>query len=73
MCEFTLNEFSKRKQFDNQFYSPPFYTHYHGYKMCFKVYAKGYGDGENTHISVFVQLMAGEYDDQLQLAVCWRY
>ena len=34
--------------------------------MCLKVFANGDNDGENTHISVFVQLMAGEYDDQLQ-------
>ena len=66
VCEFTLNEFSKRKQFDNEFYSSPFYTHQHGYKMCLGVYSNGDCSGKGTHVSVYVQLMAGDNDDQLQ-------
>ena len=66
VCEFTLNNFLKRKQLNSIFYGPSFYTHYQGYKMCIKVYANGEGDGKDTHVSVYVQLMAGEYDDQLQ-------
>ena len=27
VCEFTVTEFSNRKQFNNEYYSPPFYTH----------------------------------------------
>ena len=34
--------------------------------MCLSVYAHGYGDGKGTHVSVFVQLMKGEFDDLLQ-------
>ena len=66
VCEFTLNEFSKRKQFDNMFYSPSFYTHQHGYKMCLRVYANGNDSGKDTHVSVYAQLMAGDNDDHLQ-------
>ena len=66
LCEFTLNEFSKRKQFNNTFYGPSFYTHQHGYKMCLKVYANGDGSGKDTHVSVYAQLMAGDNDDHLQ-------
>ena len=43
VCEFTLTEFSKRKQFSNHYYSPPFYTHPQGYKLCLIVYANGGG------------------------------
>ena len=66
VCEFTLTEFSKRKQFNNRYYSPPFYTHPQGYKLCLKVYANGYGSGEGTHVSIFATLMKGEHDQHLQ-------
>ena len=65
VCEFTLTEFSKRKQLDNKFYSPPFYTHQHGYKLCLGVNANGYSRGKGTHVSVYVKIMPGEYDENL--------
>ena len=46
-------------------WSPPFYTHPRGYKMCLKVFPNGNRSGENTHISVYVNVLKGEYDDQL--------
>ena len=56
----------KRKQMNNKFWSPSFYTHQHGYKVCFGVFANGDGDGKGTHVSVFVRIMAGENDNRLQ-------
>ena len=44
----------------------PFYSHPQGYKMCLKVFPHGYGIGVGTHVSVFVQLMKGDFDDCLQ-------
>ena len=46
-------------------YSPPFYTSIHGYRMCLRCYLYGDGQGKGTHISLFVVLMKGEYDDLL--------
>jgi len=34
--------------------------------MCLRVYANGYGDGEGTHVSVYIYLMQGEFDDHLK-------
>ena len=34
--------------------------------MCLKVYAGGHGDGEGTHISAYLSLMAGENDKILE-------
>ena len=34
--------------------------------MCVNVHANGSVNGKNTHVSVFVQLVIGENDDQLQ-------
>ena len=66
VCDFTLTEFTKRKQFNNVCYSPPFYSHPHGYKLCIKVYANGYGVFKDTHISIWAILMRGDYDNNLQ-------
>lgn len=58
-----ITEYSKRKTsgFTN-YYSQPFYTHRHGYKMCGRVFLNGDGLGQNTHISLFLVIMRGEHD-----------
>ena len=62
----TMTNFEKMKRTKKEWYSPPFYTHTKGYKMCLKVYANGNGVGKGTHISVFAYLMRGEFDDCLE-------
>ena len=66
VCDFTLTKFTKRKQFNNEYYSPPFYSHPHGYNLCLKVYANGNSVGKDTRISIFANLMRGDYDNNLQ-------
>ena len=46
-------------------YSPPFYTSQHGYRLCLRAYLNGDGSGKGTHISLFIVLMKGEFDDLL--------
>ena len=65
LLEFTLTEFAKRKQSDNECYRPAFYTHKQGYKMCISIISNGYGSGKGSHVSVYVYHMKGEHDDQL--------
>ena len=64
--ELTMTNFEQHKTDDDEWYSPPFYTHPQGYKMCLKVYANGEGEGKNTHVTVGAYLMRGEFDDQLK-------
>jgi len=64
-CVFKLPEFSRHKSSSQGFYSPPFYTHPGGYKMCIKISANGCDDGSNTHVLVFAYLMRGRNDDNL--------
>ena len=45
--------------------SPSFYSTIGGYKMCLRVDANGAGSGADTHVTVGVPLMRGEYDDNL--------
>ena len=63
--EFTMTNFEQHKN-DEEWYSPPFYTHPHGYKMCLCVWPNGFGDGEGTYLGVTVHLMRGEFDDHLK-------
>ena len=64
VCEFTLTEFTKRMQLNDEHYSSPFYTHSHGYKMLLCVYAKGQ-QMHGNYVAVYVCLMRGEYDSDL--------
>ncbi|XP_065902971.1 uncharacterized protein [Dysidea avara] len=47
-------------------FSAPFYTHSKGYKLSLNVQAAGFGGGNKTHLSVWLYLMRGPYDDQLK-------
>ena len=63
--EFTMANFEQHKN-DEKWYSPPFYTHPHGYKMCLEVSPNGFGSGKGTHLGVSVHMMSGEFDDHLK-------
>ena len=63
-AQFTISEYSKRKQFDNQYFSPPFTTSPQGYRLCLRVDANGSGKG--SHLSTFAYIMKGQHDDHLQ-------
>ena len=60
-----LTNYLKHKSDKDEFYGPPFYTSYNGYKMCLRVYANGWGTGEGTHVAVHAYLMKGDNDDSL--------
>ena len=62
----TMANFTQYYDKDKAWLSPPFYTHPRGYKMCLKVYAKGYGEAKGTHISVSMFMMQGEFDSELR-------
>ena len=47
---------------NNKIDSEPFYTETYGYKLKLSVNPNGDGSGKNTHLSVFVIVMKGEYD-----------
>ena len=58
--------FETHRQSGTAWYSTPFYTRPRGYKMRLRVDADGNGDGKGTHVSVFVCLVQGEFDDHLK-------
>ena len=66
-----LDDFTKKVQEKDVWYSSPFLAFEGGYQMCLKVYAAGYDDGEGTHVSVFLNLMKGPHDDKLEQSGHW--
>ena len=62
---FIVSEYSYKKINKCSHVSEPFFTSRTGYKMCLLLYANGNGDGEGTHISVYLQILHGPHDDQL--------
>ena len=64
--QFTISEYSKRKQFNNIYYSPPFTTIPQGYRLCLQVYANGHDSCKGKHLSIYAYIMKGQHDDYLQ-------
>ena len=46
--------------------SPSLYTRPMGYKLCLVVFAGGSYDTTDTHLSLCLSLMEGEYDENLK-------
>ena len=46
--------------------STPFHTSKLGYKVRINLCPNGYGEGKNTHLSIFIFIMKGDYDCILQ-------
>ena len=66
-AQFTMSGYSKRKQFKNVYFSPPFTTiHKPGYNFCLRVDANGADSGEGSHLSIFAYIIKGQHDDRLQ-------
>jgi len=61
---FKMVDYNKKKENYVQWYSDSFYTHNKGYKMSLRVDVSG--NGEDTHLSVFLFLMKGPHDDELK-------
>ena len=61
-----MEGFQKKEEENKVWFSDPVYSHFGGYKMCLRVDANGYGNGKGTHVSVFVNMMRGDNDDNLK-------
>ena len=55
--ELVMADFDECKKDNEICYSPHFYTHPNGYKICLEVLANGYGVSKDIHLSVFMCLM----------------
>ncbi len=63
---FTMTNFESCRKSRFRWFSPFFYSHPSGYRMCIRVDASGIMLGSGTHVSVLVHFAQGLYDDQLR-------
>ena len=61
--EFTMTNFDKHKRDNSTWYSQPFYTHPHGYKLCLRVNPNF--KSKDAEIAIDACLMCGEFDSFL--------
>ena len=64
--DIVMDEYERKRIEDEDWFSPAFYTHVGGYKMCLKITANGWDDGKGTHVGVSVYMMKGEFDSHLK-------
>ena len=62
---YILDKFTQRKLNNDKWYSPHFYSHNCGYSMFLYVYPNGNGLSRNRHLSVYLHVMQGAFDEQL--------
>ena len=60
----TMTELKSKKDNGVQWFSPPYFTHVNGYKMCFEVDFSSYNSKTSLRIDSYI--MRGPYDDFLQ-------
>ncbi len=63
---FTMYNYQQCKEDNLIISSPPFYSHAKGYKMRLQIHPNGCKSGKNTHLSLYIDIMRGEFDDMLQ-------
>ncbi|XP_046891954.1 TNF receptor-associated factor 4a [Hypomesus transpacificus] len=66
-----LSDYSRKLQEaklrnNHEFFSPPFYTHRYGYKLQVSAFLNGNGSGEGSHLSIYIRVLPGEYDNLLE-------
>ncbi|XP_042298211.1 TNF receptor-associated factor 4 isoform X5 [Sceloporus undulatus] len=59
-----LQDAKARSNFES--FSPPFYTHRYGYKLQVSAFLNGNGSGEGSHLSVYIRVLPGQYDNLLE-------
>ncbi|XP_013924528.1 PREDICTED: TNF receptor-associated factor 4 [Thamnophis sirtalis] len=65
-----LQEARLRSNYES--FSPPFYTHRYGYRLQVSVFLNGNGSGEGSHLSVYIRVLPGQYDNLLEWPFAYR-
>ena len=62
---FDLSNIDHFMKTDYHWLSDSFYSHAGGYKLGVSVYPNGFGEAKGTHLSMFVHIRRGEFDEKL--------
>ena len=60
-----MYNYNEHKRVGDKWYSVPFYSTTNGYQLQLRGDANGFAFGKDTHLSVGICLMKGEYDESL--------
>ena len=60
-----LDDFAAKRAEEKSWSSHSFYTHPRGYKLYLSVHCNGDGERARSHISAYIYLKSGEYDNEL--------
>ena len=63
---FSLENVNQYQNLDLEYSSEPFFSHPGGYKMSVSVFPNGFDHHRGTHMSVYVSILRGGFDDQLR-------
>jgi TNF receptor-associated factor 4 len=63
---FSVSNFQHYQSNELPFFSESFYSHPGGYKMEVEIHPNGFTDARGTHMSLYVVILRGEFDDQLR-------
>lgn len=66
-----MEDFYEAMKYKEIWKSEPFLAFERGYLMYLSVYPAGYDEGEGSHVSVYLHLMKGPYDDELEQSGYW--
>ena len=67
---FTVTNFTGLSQSNQEWRSPPFYSHHRGYKMCLGVFPNGLNTGGKTHVSIRFYKMHDFNSSELDWSCC---
>ena len=59
-------EYERRRMEEEDWFSPAFYTHVGGYKMCVNIDPNGWHGKKESYVGVGVHMMKGEFDSHLK-------
>ena len=62
----SIHNYTRRARANDVYASKSFYSHQGGYKMALIIYPNGESKQRGTHLSVYMRLLAGEYDSSLR-------
>ena len=66
-----MSSYTTKLKDKEDWHSSPFFAFEGGYQMCLNVIPAGSGKGEGTHVSVYLYLMKGPHDDELEQSGHW--
>ena len=67
-----INDYTSKKQMQSCMHSPCFSSHSFGYRLALELFLNGDSVGKNTHASLYIKIVPGDYDAVLPWPFSWK-